>query len=246
MGAYARATEHGAELDLGAAGVFSSGVDYAVFNALVLSEAISLATMMRLLDESAAFYGRLGVGWSCWLDESMVDPVNGLVVARLLESRGMRWVAEHEGMIAERIRPDRRQLPEVEARPVSAAEAREDFIQVCSQVFQLPEPITRSIYGSARFWDGVMRGWVGYDQGSPVCIAVSAADRGSVGLYSVATMPGYRRRGYGASITRHAIEEATGRSGLRRWILQSTPAGIRLYRRMGYESHTRITVWASA
>ena len=58
-------------------------------------------------------------------------------------------------------------------------------------------------------------------------------------------MPGYRRRGYGEFITRHAIDEATGRSGLNRWSLQSTPAGLKLYRRIGYQERARITVWTS-
>jgi GNAT superfamily N-acetyltransferase len=245
MSAYACSTERGATLDLGPAGAFSSGVDYAVFNAMVVSEAVSARDLAHLLDRSEPFYRDLGVGWSCWLDEEMVNGAGGAPAAHILEQRGMRWVAEHEGMLASRIRPDRRRLPDVPMRNVLDRQTRDDFIQVCSQVFLLPEAITQRIYGSAAFWSGLMRGWVGYDEGRPVCIAVSAADEGSVGLYSVGTVPGYRRRGYGELITRRAIDEATGRSGLNRWSLQSTPAGLKLYRRIGYRAHARITVWAS-
>jgi GNAT superfamily N-acetyltransferase len=245
MSTYSRSTEHGATLDLGAAGAFCSGVDYAVFNALVVSESVSSVRFRRILDDGEAFFRQQGVSWSCWLDEAMVDPANGAEAARILESRGMRWIAEHEGMLTSRIRANRRKPPQIDPRPVLDDASREDFIQVCSKVFLLPESITRRIYGSPSFWSGVMRGWVGYDGGQPACIAVSAADEGSVGLYSIGTMPGYRRRGFGEFITRYALSEATGRSGLKRWSLQSTPAGIRLYSRMGYEARTRINVWAS-
>ena len=245
MGAYARSTDRGATLDLGAAGVFCSGVDYAVFNAVVLTEPVSRPTLAEMLDRCADFYGERGVGWSCWLDESMVDPDDGIGAADLLKSRGMQWVAEHEGMLTSRIRADRRRLPDLAVRPVSSQDTRDDFINVCCQVFLLPPAITRRVYGAAPFWDGVMRGWVGYQANRPVCIAVSAVDNGSVGLYSVGTVPGFRGRGYGEFITRHAINEAADRSGLARWSLQSTPAGLPLYRRIGYESRTRISVWAT-
>ena len=245
MSAYSRSTERGAMLDLGAAGAYSSGVDYAVFNAVVLTEPVSSDQLSGLLDESAAFYRERGVGWSCWLDEAMVDPAGGVGSAELLKARGMQWVAEHEGMLTTRIRPDRRRLPDLLVRRVNGQQTRDDFIHVCCQVFLLPPAITRRIYGSAPFWSGVMRGWVGYDADRPVCIAVSAVDQGSVGLYSVGTVPGFRGRGYGEFITRHAIGEAAERSGLNQWSLQSTPAGLPLYRRIGYESRTRIAVWAT-
>ncbi len=247
MGAYAHSTERGASLELGPAAAFSSGVDFGVFNGLVLSDRVPSSRLAALLDEGAAFYRARNVAWSCWLDETMVDSAGGPEAARHLESHGLRWIAEHEGMMADPLRPHHRRggPPAVDALPVADAQTREDFIHVCSQVFLLPETITRLIYGSASFWSGAMRGWVGYDGGRPVCTAVSAADQTSVGLYSVATMPGHRRRGYGEAITRHALGEAAARSGLSRSILQSTPAGLKLYRRMGYQARTRITVWTS-
>ena len=244
MSAYARSTGQGASLEMGAAGAYSSGLDYAVFNATVLSEAVPTAELATSLGRAEAFYRRRGVKWSCWLDEAMVESPAGIDVARLLESLGLRWLAEHEGMIADTIKPDRRGLPPIDARPVSNAASRADFVRVCSQVFLLPDLTARDIYGSPEFWVDQMRGWVGYDGNQPVCIAVTAVAGDSIGLYSVATMPSHRRRGFGESITRHALSRAAADSGLERSILQSTPAGRSLYRRMGYQSRTRISVWA--
>lgn len=245
MSAYARSTRQGAALEMGAAGAYHSGLDYAVFNATVLSEAVTMNELARMLGQAQGFYRQARAKWSCWLDEAMVETPSGLDVARLLESLGLRWIAEHEGMIASSIRPARRNLVSVETRPVADSQSRSDFVRVCSQVFLLPDLTAQEIYGSPEYWDGHMRGWVGYDHDQPVSIAVTAVAGDSIGLYSVATLPGYRRRGFGESITRHALQQATDSSGLERSILQSTPAGRSLYRRMGYQSRTRISVWAS-
>jgi hypothetical protein len=44
---------------------------------------------------------------------------------------------------------------------------------------------------------------------------------------------------------RFALNEANRDLGMERSILQSTPAGLHLYRRMGYRTVTRISVYAS-
>jgi hypothetical protein len=44
---------------------------------------------------------------------------------------------------------------------------------------------------------------------------------------------------------RHAVAEAQRRHGIDRTILQSTPAGHRLYQRMGFRTVTNIAVYAS-
>jgi ribosomal protein S18 acetylase RimI-like enzyme len=67
----------------------------------------------------------------------------------------------------------------------------------------------------------------------------------ALGVYNVATLPGHQRRGYGEAVMRFALNEANRDLGMERSILQSTPAGLRLYRRMGYRTVTRISVYAS-
>ena len=244
MSAFSRSTERGDVRDLGAACVSSSGLDFSVFNAMVLSEPVDQTQFVRLLDEAARFFQAHRVGWSCWLDESMVTG-RGLPPARLLEMRGLSWTAEHEGMAAHRIAKADRPLPLLDVRPVATEPVREDFWRICAEVFMLPRETARGIYGSARFWSGQMRGWVGYEQSRPMCIAIADADVGSVGLYSVATLPAWRRRGFGEAITRHALDEAWTRSGLSASILQATPAGLPMYRRMGYQTRSRVTVWST-
>jgi predicted acetyltransferase len=44
---------------------------------------------------------------------------------------------------------------------------------------------------------------------------------------------------------RHALEETRREYGIERSILQSTPAGYRLYERMGYRTVTSVAVYST-
>jgi ribosomal protein S18 acetylase RimI-like enzyme len=69
---------------------------------------------------------------------------------------------------------------------------------------------------------------------------------GSVlGVYNVATMPGYQHRGYGEAVMRHALIDTGRQHGIERVILQSTPAGYRLYERMGFRTVTKVAVYST-
>ena len=87
--------------------------------------------------------------------------------------------------------------------------------------------------------------WNGYLDGMPVTTAASVASDGVIGLYNIATAPGYRGRGYAEAITRHAIDAAFRETGLREVALQSTMQGLHLYERMGFRTVTRILVYNS-
>ena len=75
--------------------------------------------------------------------------------------------------------------------------------------------------------------------------AAVVAGGGAVGVYNVATLPGRQRCGYGEAVMRHALAEARREHGLERVILQSTPAGLRLYERMGFRTVTRVSVYST-
>lgn len=83
--------------------------------------------------------------------------------------------------------------------------------------------------------------YLGLVEGSPAAVAVAfLGEDGVVGIYSVVTLPEYRRRGIGASMTRHAMEEAR-RAGA---VLMSTELGLSVYRQLGYRECGRFDLWA--
>jgi ribosomal protein S18 acetylase RimI-like enzyme len=247
MSNYARSTEHGEVTEADGLLLVNSGVRYAVFNAAVLTASFrgDAAAVEECVHTAARHFRARRQPWSCWVCEDLLQPDVREQSRRQFERLGLQLVAEHVGMTADLVQPPLRALPAMDARRVAGPESRRDFVRLASTVFHLPPRVARQVYDSERFWNGNLVGWVGYVDGTPVSTAATDIHAGVIGVYSVATSSEHRRRGYGEWITRHALEAARQTSGLTRSILQSTTAGLSLYRRMGYRPATRFGVYIS-
>jgi predicted acetyltransferase len=67
----------------------------------------------------------------------------------------------------------------------------------------------------------------------------------SIGVYSVSTLPQYRRKGYAESLMRQVVAQYTRETGIERSVLQATRAGFDMYRKMGYRAVSHFTVYMS-
>jgi GNAT superfamily N-acetyltransferase len=78
--------------------------------------------------------------------------------------------------------------------------------------------------------------FIGYLSGEPVATSMLATTRRVhlAGVYSVATRPPYRGRGFGTALTSAALHEARAQ-GYRTAVLEPSPMGAPMYRRMGFE-----------
>jgi len=233
---------------LSALTLISSGIDYSVFNAAVLGSPVrgrSIEGLGMELKEAEEFYRRRGLPWSFWACEDLIEEkLWGRVLDRL-DRMNMRHVTTAPGMYAERLRPPSRALPEVTVRPVSDAETRTAFAHITSMAFEIPLPICRAVYAEDRAWQGTYTGWVGYHGRTPVSTTALVVRAGAIGVYSVGTLPAFQRRGYAEAAMREAIARASAETGMERTVLQSTAAGMALYRAMGYQAVTRFQVFAS-
>lgn len=244
---YACVKECGEARDIDGVSIVSSGVDFSMFNPALLSAPVfgERSELERRLHIPAAHFTRRGLRWSYWLCTDMVDRPLRRWVEHVFDRGGLRQVSSAPGMIADGIKTSRRALPDLAFRRVCDAATRNDFSTVTALGFGLPRTATREIYNSERFWNGRFYGFVGYSDGVPVTTAATMVAAGSIGLYSVATLPARRGRGYAEAAVRHAIEEARARTGLTRTVLQSTPSGFPLYERMGFRHVTDFFVYVS-
>jgi len=64
-----------------------------------------------------------------------------------------------------------------------------------------------------------------------------------VGLYSIATLPQYRRLGFAEAIMRQIVKAASESAGATRTVLQSTRSGLALYQKMGYRIVNNFNVY---
>lgn len=79
---------------------------------------------------------------------------------------------------------------------------------------------------------GYLKG-VGYLDGRPVNSSTLVLTQGMAGIYNVSTPPAHRRRGYGAAITWHMLDEARAR-GHRDAFVWSSPMGKNAYQSLGF------------
>jgi ribosomal protein S18 acetylase RimI-like enzyme len=151
---------------------------------------------------------------------------------------------ELPGMLSQAILPPVRKLPKMDLRRVWEGPVKDAFCAIGSTCFNVPLAWFSEVFDSPGVWKD-FAAYVAYADGAPVSTAATVMGGGVVGVYNVATMPAYRRGGYGEAVMRHALEQARREHGLSRTILQSTPQGFELYRRMGYQTVTSVSVFSS-
>ncbi len=81
--------------------------------------------------------------------------------------------------------------------------------------------------------------YIGWLHEEPVAIASLLFYAGVAGIYGVATIPKARRKGVGATMTFHALQEAR-RQGYRIAVLSPTEMGYALYRRIGFQEFCQL------
>ena len=120
---------------------------------------------------------------------------------------------------------------------------RADFAHITSLNFDIPFATCRIVYGTEKAWSHDYRGYVGYYKGTAVTTLAVVVAAESIGIYSVSTLPQYRRKGYAESLMRLVIADYTRRTGLERTVLQATRAGFDMYKKMGYRAVSHFSVY---
>jgi len=87
--------------------------------------------------------------------------------------------------------------------------------------------------------DCPLRLYLGSWEGTPVATAELTMAGAAVGLYNISTRPDHRGRGIGSAMTRAPLLQARN-EGHRLAVLQAAPAGVGIYRRIGFESFGEI------
>jgi GNAT superfamily N-acetyltransferase len=131
-------------------------------------------------------------------------------------------------------------IPEVER--VQELGALAEFEHANTEGFEtheLHELEPYGVYGRAAIEDPRMRFFVRRSGGHVVSGSIACVSSGVVGVFAVATVPSFRRRGYGEEVTWAAVQAEPSLPAM----LQPSEDGAALYRRMGFEPVGRYTKW---
>ena len=224
--------------------LIDSGVDYAVFNIAIITEPVdSVAKLELRVSLAAEFYAARRTRWSLWVCEDLLDPRIRLAAPSVFARHHLHTLTQAPGMVAENLLPLSRYLPSMEYKVVGDAQTRTDFAHLTTICFDIPFATSQAVYQPEDAWKGDYVGYVGYLNRRAICTAAVVISDDAVGLYSIGTVPEYRRRGYAEALVRQVLQDATRISGIRRSVLQATRAGHEMYRRLGYRDVTKFSVY---
>jgi ribosomal protein S18 acetylase RimI-like enzyme len=166
----------------------------------------------------------------------------------ILENAGMRLITQIPCMAADfNIKTLNDKTPD--EATVSEVKDTNDLLvwaDISFRGFQMPER-TREQYN--KFILSFQRGnkkaqklFLAHIDGKPVATSLLFTDKDTAGIYYVATLPEYRNRGMGHYITLAAMRAAKD-AGYNDVILQATPAGAKVYRRIGFQEICRAQIY---
>jgi ribosomal protein S18 acetylase RimI-like enzyme len=125
--------------------------------------------------------------------------------------------------------------------PVTNTETLRQWVAAFCAGFDLLESrdITFNLFVGLGF-DLPLRSFVGTVEGEPAATAQLFLGAGVAGVYCVSTVPEARRRGIGAALTLAALRKAR-RMGYYAAVLTSSPMGLGVYQRLGFEELCRMS-----
>ena len=130
----------------------------------------------------------------------------------------------------------------VSVEEVTQAEGLAEFEHASTDGFEsleLHDLEPFGVYGEAVLHDPRMQLYVRREEGQVVSGSIACISAGVVGVYAVATVPAFRRRGFGEEVTWAAVQCEPSLPA----ILQPSVQGAAMYRRMGFTPVGLYTKW---
>jgi ribosomal protein S18 acetylase RimI-like enzyme len=121
----------------------------------------------------------------------------------------------------------------LEVRTVADEDTLDQQVQIVAHAFHMSPEVVRNLIPMRLIGHPRWRSYVGYSDDQPAATsALLVADK-VAGVYWVATMEGFRGRGFAEAMTWHVIREGAA-AGCTVATLQASDMGRPIYERMGF------------
>jgi len=176
---------------------------------------------------------KLGMMWYTYPSTQPTD------MNERLESHGFTNIGQNTPLMSidlEKL-PEPKEVQGLEIRPIRTEEEMQTFNEVIGSRWDLGEGVFKMKYDvECRYGfdeECPRQMYLGYLDGVPVSSNFLIYDDNVVGLYKIATIPEYGRRGIGTALTLMPLFDALDR-GYSVAILQSSSIGYKVYERIGF------------
>ncbi len=227
--------------------LIDSGLPCDTFN-VVCRARLEPGTAHARIRAAVDYFARVGRPFSWWLSPGN-QPAN---LDALLLAAGLHRAETELAMAADlhTLRLGELSPGGLQIRRVHTAAQLQDFAQITAANWTPPDADVLRFYELAApallANDAAIWLYVGYLEEVPVAAAELTVGGGVVGLYNIATLAAYRRRGFGTALTLQPLLHARA-YGYRTAILQAQGAdGVRVYARVGFEPFGQITEYKPA
>jgi ribosomal protein S18 acetylase RimI-like enzyme len=221
-----------------------SGLPGAIFNSVLLTRPVATEEELKIkFDYVRALYKSRRARWSLWLVEDLVTANLLGRMEALVDRYGLRMVSRGTGMFAPELKSPLRNLPKLDIRPVLAPATRFDFCYVMAIAFKTPLNTFLDVYHTVEYWRSPMRGFVAYSANRAVATACVMPAHDVLGVYGVSVLPDVQRKGIGERTVRYALAQVSAETGLGASVLESSEIAHSLYRRMGYQKITGLSIY---
>ncbi len=196
------------------------------------------------LAHARAFYGELGRGFTVYVRAHVDRPLGAAC-----EHDGLSQMSDAPGMVLRARVPAPPLPPSVEIRELRSVSETSAFVDVAASAYSsigLPAEITRKVYSMPERWLlPHLRVVVAFDHEEPAAAAMLHFSHGIAGVYWVGTAPSARGKGLATAVMRH-VSNLAFEHGAAAVVLQATPYGEPVYRKLGYQEVTRYPWYMAA
>jgi len=185
------------------------------------------------LARARAWFARRELPWVACVRDDRED-----ACAAALAAAGLERVGDVPGMALEPLRDAAKPREDVDVRPVRERADLEAFQRTAFEGFGFPPGLGPQFLTESLWRRPGVELYLGRVDGTPVATSLLAATGDVAGIYYVATLEPWRRRGLGELLTWAAVRGGLER-GCRIASLQASRAGEPVYARMGFSTVLR-------
>jgi len=244
---FARSSHAGEVLELPEVCIASSNVTWSMMNAAFLPSPVETEeALVKAATAAARYFVPRRRGWMLALCEDQVPPRLRERAEALFSVHGLKLSMVATGMVAERLAPALRPQPALRILHATDSAGRCHLADINARCYDMPLEVGREAFDVAALFSGDSKGYVGFRQGEAATTAAVTRVEDVAYISMVATLPSHRQLGCAEALMRHGLDEARRAWGIERTVLHATPAGLPVYRRMGYRPVTRFLFYMAA